>query len=78
MNFTSIPKSIWIDLLKGTFKPNLESLALKILLSRLILQYRTNTSDETLSKSLDELKAFIDKNETLPNTQKDLQKIAAH
>ena len=78
MNFTSISKSVWIDLLKGTFRPNLESLALKILLSRLILQYRTNSSDETLSKSLEELKAFIEKNEALPNTQKDLEKIAAH
>jgi len=76
MNFTTIQRSAWLDLLKGNIEPELESFALRVLLTRLILQNKLHPDEETATRSFKELEGFFEKNANLPSLQKDLQSIA--
>ena len=76
MDYINIPDKVWTDLLTEKIKPELQSLALKVLLSRLIVEVRAAKSADFTSKYLSELKEFFIRNDKLPSLQKDLQMIA--
>ena len=75
MDYVNIPDKLWADLLTEKIKPELQSLALKVLLSRLIVEVRTKKTTEVTNRCLNELKDFYSKNIQLPSLQKDLQMI---
>jgi len=75
MDYVNIPEKLWTDLLTEKIKPELQSLALKVLLSRLIVEVRTKKTNDVTNHCLKELKDFYSKNIQLPSLQKDLQMI---
>jgi hypothetical protein len=75
MDYVNIPDKLWTDLLTEKIKPELQSLALKVLLSRLIVEIKTKKTADVSSRCLNELKDFSLRNSNLPSLQKDLQMI---
>jgi len=75
MDYIIIPDKVWLDLLTENIKPEFQSLAFRVLLSRLILEIKTTKGSDATSKCLRELKEFLRLNSNLPSLQKDLQKI---
>jgi hypothetical protein len=75
MDYVNFPDKVWTDLLSEKIKPQFQSLALKVLLSRLILEIKTTKTTDATGKCVKELKEFLMKNSQLPSLQKDLQMI---
>jgi hypothetical protein len=77
MDYVNIPDKVWTDLLTEKIKPQFQSLALKVLLSRLIIEIKTTKTNDVTGKCVKELKEFLMKNSQLPSLQKDLQMIVS-
>lgn len=75
MDIEKIPNQVWIDTINGKIKLDYECLALKILLGRLRIDVKNNSSVEVIQKYTEELKNFFIRTQKLPSSQKDLQKI---
>ena len=66
---------IWKELICGGNQYQFDFLGTKIILGRLNLRYRQNQSPQETEKSVQELRAFFEKNSHLPKVQTDLQKV---
>jgi hypothetical protein len=66
---------VWRDILLGNVSFTFESLALKILLSRLMLEIKYDKSDEILNKTTKQLHNFFVENVPLESVKRDLAKI---
>ncbi len=75
MEIEKIPKQIWIDIITEKINCDYESLALKILLGRLKIDIKHNSSAEAFQRYADELKSFFIRTQKMPSSQKDLQEI---
>lgn len=75
MDITNVSDKMCMDLLTEKIKPELHSLAFKVLLSRLILEIKSAKTTDVIIKCVRELKNFFTKNSNLPSLQNDLQKL---
>ena len=75
MEVEKVPKQIWIDVITGKITAEFEFLAVKILLGRLRIDYRVDSSPEAVEKSVEELQGLFVKSRHIPSSQRDLQKI---
>ncbi len=75
MDVPSVENPVWKDIVSGKVKYQLDFLAAKIMLGRLILKVRNNPSLETLAKCGQELHNLYDQNVDLPCVQRDLARI---
>ncbi len=75
MEIDKIPRQTWIDLISGKIVCELEYLALKILLARIQLIAKKNTSPESFRKYTDELIDLFKKSQNIPSCKRDLEKI---
>lgn len=65
----------WEGLFMGRIHPELDFLATKMLLDRLVRSYTKDPSANTLQMCRNEFVAFLSKNETLPKIQTDIDSI---
>jgi hypothetical protein len=65
----------WKKLLTGEITPDLNFLAVKMLLGRLNLKYKKDPSNATATACITELVTFFEKNAAMPAAQNDLKKI---
>jgi hypothetical protein len=75
MEIEKVPKQIWLDTITGKINCQYDFLALKILLERLKLNAKLDSSPRAYDKYAGELKDFFIKSIKIPSAQKDLQKI---
>jgi hypothetical protein len=75
MEIEKVPKQFWIDTITGKISCEYDSLALKVLLERLKLNTKLDSSPKAYEKSANELRDFFIKSAKIPSAQKDLQKI---
>lgn len=75
MDPSKIFEKTWSDLISADINLDFEFLALKILLSRLRLKIKLDSSPENLRDSVEELKNLFIRFQNLPVAQRDLQKI---
>jgi len=66
---------VWRNILLGNVSFSFESLALKILLSRLMLEIKYDKSDRILEKTTTQLHNFFMENVPLESVKRDLAKI---
>lgn len=65
----------WEKVISGVEVPAVEFLATKVLLSKLTLEYKKDSSPAKTQNSVQELRAFFEKNFNLLKVQADLKKI---
>ena len=65
----------WAKVISGQLSKNFEFLATKIIIGRLALNYKLNSTSEELKKCIQELRIFFQKHEQMPKAQADLKKI---
>ncbi|MBN2039413.1 MAG: hypothetical protein JW864_05190 [Spirochaetes bacterium] len=75
MDIEKIPYQIWHNLISNKISDDFEFLALKILLTRLTILAKQNSSPQEERKYADEIKNFFIKTQKIPASQRDLQKI---
>ena len=75
MEIDQIPDNIWKDIIHGKINCEYEFLALKILLTRLLVSTKEDSSPQAYQKYVDELRNFFLKTQKIPVSQRDLQKI---
>jgi hypothetical protein len=75
MESEKVPREIWIDTVSGKINCEYEFLALKILLSRLKLDMKRDSSPEAFQKYADDLKSLFIRSQRIPSAQNDLKKI---
>jgi len=75
MEIDKIPKQVWIDTITGKIDCEFEFLALKIVLSRLRLNLKHDSSTEAYRKYIDDLKSLFIRSQKIPSAQNDLKKI---
>ena len=75
MDVPSVESPVWNDIVSGKVKYQLDFLAAKIMLGRLMLKVRNNSSPENLAKCGQELHNLYDQNVDLPCVQRDLVRI---
>jgi hypothetical protein len=71
-----IPNSshpIWLKLIKGEYCPNVQFLATKILLNKLVTIYQMDSSPNTTERGIEELRKLFSDNIKLPKVQSDLK-----
>ncbi len=75
MNVPPAENFMWNDIVTGKVKYQLEFLAAKILLGRLMLKVRNDSSPNAIAKCRQELHNLYAQNADLPCVQRDLNKI---
>jgi hypothetical protein len=75
MEIEKVPKQVWIDTISGKIAADFESLALKVLLERLKLSTKFDSSSKAFEKCAGELMEFFIKTRNMQSVQRDLQKI---
>ncbi len=75
MDVPSAENIIWTDIVTGKVKYPLEFLAAKIMLGRLLLKVKSDTSPRMIATCSHELYNLYVKNADLPCVQRDLNKI---
>ncbi|NLY88465.1 MAG: hypothetical protein GX085_02440 [Firmicutes bacterium] len=75
MDLSKIADQTWEDLILKDLDLEFEFLALKILLSRLRLKVKTDSTPDAIKNSVEEIKKLFARFENLPSAQKDLQRI---
>ncbi len=75
MNIDTVSEKILRDIVTGEIEFKFDFLALKILLSRLLLNVKHDASPDSVKKAVNELKEFFKKTQNIPLSQQDLQKI---
>lgn len=75
MNVPDSTSGVWGDLILGNSTPDLEFLALKILLARLRLEVKMHPGVDQLQKCSEEIRSLLVKNMHIPKVQKDLKSI---
>jgi hypothetical protein len=75
MQIPSPSHPAWMKVISGETAPAVDFLAIRILLSRLNLMYRKDSSITNTQNSVNELRTFFEKNINLPKVQSDLSKI---
>ena len=68
---------VWRNILLGNVTFTFESLALKILLSRLMLEIKYDDSEEILNKTSTQLHNFFVENVPLESVKRDLAKLTS-
>ncbi len=75
MDVPAVQNPVWNDIVSGKVKYQLDFLAAKIMLGRLMLKVRNDASLENLAKCAQEHHNLYYQNRDLPCVQRDLQRI---
>lgn len=75
MNVPSASNPTWRKLITGDVKPDIDFLATKILLNRICMSYKNDSSEESLQTSINKLIDLFTTNLRVPKVQNDLIKI---
>jgi hypothetical protein len=75
MDPSRIPSSLLSEVITGTRKYDFESLPLKVLLSRLRIEMLLHPGQETLNRSVSDLRELFVKCSNMPSVQKDMKKL---
>ncbi|MBI5303929.1 MAG: hypothetical protein HY868_17465 [Chloroflexi bacterium] len=75
MDVPSVQNSVWNDIVSGKVKYQLDFLAAKIMLGRLMLRVKNDSSHNMIEKCGQELHNLYAQNADLPCVQRDLTKI---
>jgi hypothetical protein len=75
MEIPNATNPIWLKVVSGEIKPNVQFLATKIILNKLTMIYRMDSSHSTTLKSIDELRKLFADNIRILKVQNDLIEI---
>ena len=75
MQIPSVTHPKWAKLISGELKCNFELLSVKILLGRLVTNYKNTPTEAVLNECINEARNFFEKNQRLPKAEKDLMEI---
>jgi hypothetical protein len=75
MEIPNASNPIWLKVVSGEIKPNVQFLAIKILLNKLVTTYRYDSSYFTTQSSIEELRKLFADNIRIPKVQNDLTEI---
>lgn len=75
MDISGVKDSVWREIVLGTADPGFESLALNMLVMRVRVSCRMDSSPEALLKAISEFREWFVKNDGLPSVQRDAEKL---